>query len=517
MYYSNSQRPMFAPSALSTTSASPNKPCPTPPSADSETDIAFPAHLPPSPPLSPTNTSPRSTEFSSVDYVYNHLLLLRAGALSPGQRQAAFALAPTAFADLQARIRASPSLSAWYETKIRYDYDPTQRSLQSASGKEGGRAEEKGEYTLRMPSAVHERFIASVEDAVAEGIQALVGRLSRKGGRREEAAARELKKIYKGRSTTIELRAPKLEDQSSQYEDRLGKKKDEELIVRRSPDATFFHSDAALPALVMEVSYSQSRKDLPRLAESYIVDSRHATRCVVGLDIPYGPGKKLMEGSEEEHEEATVSIWRPGIENDADGEEVGVCVQHATNVPFQGHGGDADGALELTLEDLLPASVMALLPPATPSEDACASEAERITIPFSNLRAFLTAAAASNANISSTLTTQDKPSTGAPTKFRKRKRSPSEEELSDGREKAYARLEAAEVEKERKVDGEWSVGVVRRASRRRRSGPRDVAAVPRDGDERHENDAGEKLEGNDEMKEMPERRRSLRNRVEVRR
>lgn len=53
-------------------------------------------------------------------------------------------------------------------------------------------------------------------------------------------------------------------------------------------------------------------------------------------------------------------------------------------------------------------------------------------------------------------------STGsAPKKFQKRKRTPSEE-LSDGREAAFLRQEQEELERDRRVDGEW------RASSRRR-------------------------------------------------
>jgi hypothetical protein len=62
--------------------------------------------------------------------------------------------------------------------------------------------------------------------------------------------------------------------------------------------------------VVIEVSYSQKRKDLPRLADDYILGSDARIRAVVGVDVDYR-GKM-----------ATLSIWRPQIEiNDAGEEE----------------------------------------------------------------------------------------------------------------------------------------------------------------------------------------------------
>ena len=63
-----------------------------------------------------------------------------------------------------------------------------------------------------------------------------------------------------------------------------------EKVVRRSPDATFYHpAQPDYPTLIAEVSYSQQQKDLPVLAKSYIIDSSHAICTVVGFKIPYLP------------------------------------------------------------------------------------------------------------------------------------------------------------------------------------------------------------------------------------
>lgn len=68
---------------------------------------------------------------------------------------------------------------------------------------------------------------------------------------------------------------------------------------RHDPDAQFIHSRARFPGVVIEVSYSQKRRDLARLADEYILGSDGSIRVVVGLDIEY-KGKKI-----------TLSIWRP--------------------------------------------------------------------------------------------------------------------------------------------------------------------------------------------------------------
>src|SRR5436305_15168289 len=39
------------------------------------------------------------------------------------------------------------------------------------------------------------------------------------------------------------------------------------------PDASFRHLRARYPGVIIEVSYSQKRKDLPRLADDYILGS----------------------------------------------------------------------------------------------------------------------------------------------------------------------------------------------------------------------------------------------------
>jgi hypothetical protein len=69
---------------------------------------------------------------------------------------------------------------------------------------------------------------------------------------------------------------------------------------KREPDASFRHIEAEYPGVIIEVSYSQKRKDLPYLADSYLLGSNGSTRVLIGIDIEY-------QGSHK----ATVSMWRP--------------------------------------------------------------------------------------------------------------------------------------------------------------------------------------------------------------
>jgi len=53
------------------------------------------------------------------------------------------------------------------------------------------------------------------------------------------------------------------------------------------PDVSFGHNDAKYPGFILEVLCSQKRKDLPRLAEDYILGLNGSIRAVVGLDLEY--------------------------------------------------------------------------------------------------------------------------------------------------------------------------------------------------------------------------------------
>ena len=135
-----------------------------------------------------------------------------------------------------------------------------------------------------MPTGVHELFIDGVEDAIRSQLKVI-----RNGSGPE---ARFAQKVRPARSTEIEFPAEEAPSgRKSRYE----------------PDASFWHDDAEYPGVVIEVAYSQNRKRLYRLAESYLLDSDASVQVVVGLDIEYS-----KRGSRK----ATLSVWRAQVVGD---------------------------------------------------------------------------------------------------------------------------------------------------------------------------------------------------------
>ncbi|KAF7192081.1 hypothetical protein HII31_06467 [Pseudocercospora fuligena] len=375
----------------------------------SSTDIEQSPLLPPSPPLSPKRSA---ASIAPVDRVIDVLKLCHSGQLGFDPLEGPWQTLPLDcdFEILLERIKKE-GLFGYFDDKIHYDYD------------------ELG-FTLRMPSATHEQFICSVTNRISTEIENLANRLAED---QQDEIAEALRGIFRGGSTTLELHVPKLENSSQESEAA-------EQVVRRSPDYSYYgdiEEGGNMPTLVVEVSYSQQKKDLPRLAESYIIDSKHAIRCVLGLDITYSNAK----GEAPKDHTATVSVWRPDIEYGADGEEIGVCACDVHEMPFRGSQGiTCEGEVQLTLSDLLPQATMQRLP-ATAYD-------EHIIIPFADLSAWLYKAE---------LVHRAKPPAATalrPKKFSKRKRSPSEE-LSDERESSFLKLEQEDSENEKRVDKDW--------------------------------------------------------------
>ncbi|KAK0715769.1 hypothetical protein B0H67DRAFT_645472 [Lasiosphaeris hirsuta] len=68
------------------------------------------------------------------------------------------------------------------------------------------------------------------------------------------------------------------------------------------PDGSWMHDDATELDVILEVSHSQERQDLPFLADFYILSSNGLTQMVIGLDLEYRKNKG---------KEARVIVWRP--------------------------------------------------------------------------------------------------------------------------------------------------------------------------------------------------------------
>jgi len=100
------------------------------------------------------------------------------------------------------------------------------------------------------------------------------------------------------------------------------------------PDGSFAHRDATELAVILEVSHSQKREDLPFLADEYILGSNGLTQAVIGIDLQY-QGK-----------EARVIVWRPNKSKE-NGEMI-----LTIKKTFEGIFRDADGSLVNGGQDL---------------------------------------------------------------------------------------------------------------------------------------------------------------------
>ena len=61
---------------------------------------------------------------------------------------------------------------------------------------------------------------------------------------------------------------------------------------KHSSDASFGHTDAFYPGVVIEISYMQKRKDLRHLAYDYLIGSKGNVRLMICLDIEDYGGQK---------------------------------------------------------------------------------------------------------------------------------------------------------------------------------------------------------------------------------
>jgi hypothetical protein len=143
-------------------------------------------------------------------------------------------------------------------------------------------------FVLRMPSVLHEEFKSSIVDDIVQQLRSIA---------KERGPASEFaRRIKHGGSATITF-------SDSGY-------------GRHEPDDLFRYYQAQFPNVILEVSYSQKRRDLARLADKYILGSDGNIRVMIGIDIDY------------KDKSARLSMWRSRLQvNNADEEEL---VAHRT-------------------------------------------------------------------------------------------------------------------------------------------------------------------------------------------
>jgi len=145
-----------------------------------------------------------------------------------------------------------------------------------------------------MPSATHEQFIAGITGEIERSLRTLASA----DADADPPCADFARQINSRGSASLH------------FADGYG---------RHDPDGSFSHKSALFPGVVLEVSYSQKRRDLSRLADDYILGSDGSIKAVVGLDVEY-QGKGKRKGNGNGSKLATLSVWRPKITRGEDGE-----------------------------------------------------------------------------------------------------------------------------------------------------------------------------------------------------
>ncbi|CAN9300260.1 unnamed protein product [Alternaria alternata] len=227
------------------------------------------------PPLTPPSTDEKL--FAQAPRVIALFHEIRAGKHSDRRPWTEFLLVPGEFGRVQCLLDRDEELRGFVKDKIRYDYDAENYLL-----------------FVRMPTAVHELFIARVEDAILSQLKSI--------RERSDGTATFAQKVNPARSTEIRFPA------ESNPSDRRSK---------HEPDTSFWHDDAQYPGVVIE--------------------------AIVGLDIEYG-----KKGSRK----ATLTVWRTRERDTSTGKELYVEKEVKDEV-FRDDAGNATdySGLQLRLRD----------------------------------------------------------------------------------------------------------------------------------------------------------------------
>lgn len=221
------------------------------------------------------------------------------------------------------RQRYSQLRSRIEQSFRRFDYEPERERL-----------------IIRMPSAVHDIFSASLANEVTNQLRSV--------GKTDPSTAHFVSQIVSGASSEIDLNGSNPGGSGPQ--------------LSRQPDQQFQHKKAVFPGVVVEISYAQDGKHLGKLAQSYILESNGGIRAVVGIDIN-------SRGSQP----STVSLWRASLSSPAGKPretvlkmdpilDAVVCLLESSTLenvtdpeqPFRSHKGapiNRDKAIRLTLHD----------------------------------------------------------------------------------------------------------------------------------------------------------------------
>lgn len=157
--------------------------------------------------------------------------------------------------------------------------------------------------------------------------------------------------------------AQDVDDEEDDIEDEGGGRAngthDRQPKLLRQPDLTCWYDQNKFPLVVFEVAIHNKSDDLQALAESYIIDSKHEIRQVIGINLGYIYTKHHVACSH--HKQPTVSIWVPGTGTDESGATMGLCIKKLDRQPFRDENcKPLNGSIEIPLSCLLPGGIAAL-------------------------------------------------------------------------------------------------------------------------------------------------------------
>ncbi|KAL9116476.1 MAG: hypothetical protein Q9187_007000 [Circinaria calcarea] len=141
--------------------------------------------------------------------------------------------------------RKEQDLLRYLEDKVHLDYDP-----------------KTFELVIRMPTEIHEYVGGSIIYDIRQQIDII-----RTGNNSAAVLAQKIE--------YLELTSVILEDGA-----------------RRDPDKEFGYKGAKYPTVVVEISYSQRKKNLAKLADQYIVETSGQIQMVIGIKLNYAGSKK---------------------------------------------------------------------------------------------------------------------------------------------------------------------------------------------------------------------------------
>ncbi|KAK7189311.1 hypothetical protein DPSP01_012985 [Paraphaeosphaeria sporulosa] len=236
---------------------------------------------PPSSFIGPPTPPATEERFPQAERILAHFKDIQSGRqrLCREQRRIQFWLVDGEFDEIVRRLEGNPDLNGYVKDKVRYDYDYRTR-----------------QFAIRMLSDIHETFREALHQEIWKWIKELATRDDNVGTFARGMADTEGAPSYR-------FPAPATGADYSIDSDTAADIDSAQAI--HTPDIPFRHEEDALPGTIVEVAYSQTSKDLRRLAYTYLVHSYAAVQVVFGFDLKDGPDQR-----------ATFSVWRSKDEDD---------------------------------------------------------------------------------------------------------------------------------------------------------------------------------------------------------